>query len=440
MLRTGTAAGQEQRHRFHLPHLHLPHGLVAFPNRYRPWIEPWFLAYTCLGVVQGGMLPLLLPLSSASSIEAGTVVGAMNLAGLTSPLWGHLADRRRLHHRVLRAGMLLTLTALLLMSMQPGLPVRIVLAAMLGTGFAAANTVANMFIVEVRPEAEWNARIGALQALTGMGQVGGLLLAGIIGGRFALAFGIAAALVAAAIPIAWFTLRGVHVPVPRAAVAAHPALGGEEWAGALQRHFHIPTWTGCKAHLKKFEPQFIRLQIFWFAAFVMIGAVMSMFPFALVRTFGVSEALPATVYAVAAAASLMVYPSAVRLARARGARLLLRTALVVRSVAIAFLAVSFLLREIGPTLPLAGFVVLVVTWPLLGVSGTVLSAELAPDEKGEALGLFNALTSLASAFGAFIGGLAMEYGGYGTVCTIGVIIVAIAGLWATSSSATASTE
>jgi MFS family permease len=433
MLRTATAAGDDHRHRFHLPHLHVPHGLVSFPNRYRPWIEPWFLAYTCLGVVQGGMLPLLLPLSSASSIEAGVVVGVMNLAGLTSPLWGHLADRRRAHHRVLLAGMLLTLTGLLLMPMQLGLAVRIALAAVLGTGFAAANTVANMFIVEVRPEAEWNARIGALQALSGIGQVGGLMLAGIVGGRFALAFGIAAGLIAAAIPIALLTLRGVHVPVPRARAAAHPPLGGEEWAGALQRHFHIPTWRGCKAHLHKFEPSFIRLQIFWFAAFVMIGAVMSMFPLALVRTFGVSEGLPATVYAFAAAASLMVYPSAVRLALARGPRLLLRTALAVRSVAIAFLAASFLLRELGPMLPLAGFVVLVVTWPLLGVSGTVLSAELSPDEKGEALGLFNALSSLASAFGAFIGGLAMEYGGYGAVCTVGVVIVAIAGLLATSS-------
>jgi len=77
--------------------------------------------------------------------------------------------------------------------------------------------------------------------------------------------------------------------------------------------------------------------------------------------------------------------------------------------------------------------VLVVSWPALGVSGTVLSAELAPHEKGEALGLFNALSSLAAAVGAFLGGCAMEYGGYGVVCGVGVGVVAIAGFWATSS-------
>jgi MFS family permease len=426
MLRTMSVLPQDHRRRFHLVHPHLPHGLVAFPRRYTQWMEPWFFAYTCLGVVQGGMLPLLLPLSSETSIQAGTIVAVMNLSGLASPLLGHFADRNRRHHHVLLAGMMVTLVALLVMPLQIAFALKVAAAAVLGTGFAAANTVANMFIVEVRPQHEWDARIGALQALTGMGQVGGLLIAGIIGGRFALAFGIAAGLIAAAIPIAWLTLRGVHVPVPRAAATAHPPLGGEEWAGALQRQFHIPTWRGLKAQLRGYEPAFIRLQIFWFVAFVMIGAVMSMFPLALVRTFGVPEAMPATAYAFAAGASLLIYPSAVRIARARGARLLLRSALAVRAVAISCLAVAFMSETTGPVLPLAGFVVLVLTWPLLGVSGTVLSAELAHGEKGEALGLFNALSSLASAVGAFSGGLALQLGGYGAVCALAVVLVAVA--------------
>jgi hypothetical protein len=45
------ALERERRHRFHLPHPHLPHGLVTFPHRLLPWIEPWFLAYACLGIV-----------------------------------------------------------------------------------------------------------------------------------------------------------------------------------------------------------------------------------------------------------------------------------------------------------------------------------------------------------------------------------------------------
>jgi len=114
------------------------------------------------------------------------------------------------------AEMLAALVALLLMPMQPGLPLKTMFAAVLGVGFAAANTVANMFIVEVRPPDEWDNRIGALQALSSLGQVVGLLLAGLIGGssiggRYAIAYGVAAALVAASVPMAWLTLRNVHV-------------------------------------------------------------------------------------------------------------------------------------------------------------------------------------------------------------------------------------
>ena len=110
-------SGSRQRQPFKIPYAHLPHGLVTFPRRILPWIEPWFLAYACLGVVQGGMLMVLSPL--------------------------------------------------LCMPMVLGLPLKAVLAGVLGLGFAAANTVANMFIVEVRPREEWDARIGALQALGG---------------------------------------------------------------------------------------------------------------------------------------------------------------------------------------------------------------------------------------------------------------------------------
>jgi MFS family permease len=422
------ASERERRYRLHLPRPHLPHGLVSFPRRLLPWIEPWFLSYACLGIVQGGMLPMLLPLSAGGSTHSGTIVGVMNLAGLTAPFWGHLADRRRLHRQVLLAGMLAALAALMLMPAQLGLPLQAALAGILGLGFAAANTVANMFIVEVWPPEEWDARIGALQALSGLGQVVGLLLAGFIGGRYALAFGVAAALVATALPIAWLTLRGIQVPVPRAAAAAHPPVGGETWASSPQRLFHLPTWQGLGTLLGNLEMPFARLLIVWFVAFVAISAVLTMFPLALIRAFGGSAGLPATTYAFATAGSLAIYPLAATIAKRRGARLLLRAGFAARAVAIALMAFAFLPWIDGVPLALAGFVVLVIAWPLLGVSGTALVAQLSQGEKGEALGLFNASSSLAGAVGAFLGGWAMETAGYGTVCMLGAVVVGLAAL------------
>jgi MFS family permease len=424
-------AGGDFQPRLHVPRPHLPHGLVTFPRRILLWIEPWFFAYACLGIVQGGMVPVLLPLSAGGATHAGTIVGVMNLAGLTAPFWGHLADRRGLHRPVLLAGLLASLVALLFMPVQLALPLKAVLAGILGLGFAAANTVANMFIVEVRPPEEWDARIGALQALSGLGQVIGLLLAGFIGGRYALAFGVAAALVAVAVPTAWLTLRGVHVqrlrvPTPRAAAAAHPTLGGEGWACAPQRLFHVLTWRGLKTLLHDLEMPFARLLIVWFLAFAAISAVLTMFPLALIRTFDVSVRLPATIYAFAAGASLVIYPLAAQLAKRHGARVVLRAGFALRTAAIVVMTLAFFARLGGVPVSLVGFVVLVLAWPLLGVSGTALTAELASGEKGEALGLFNASSSFAGAVGAFLGGWAMQAYGYGTVCLAAAVAVAVA--------------
>jgi MFS family permease len=420
----------EQRHRrrLHLPDVGLPHGLVTFPRRILPWIEPWFLAYACLGIVQGGMLPLLLPLAAGGTTNAGTIVGVMNLAGLTAPYWGHLADRRRLHRQILLAGMLMALVALLLMPVHLPLPLQAVLAGILGLGFAAANTVANMFIVEVWPREEWDARIGALQALGGIGQVAGLLLAGFIGGRYALAFGVAAGLVAAALPIAWMTLRGIQVPVARMTATAHAPLGGEGWVSAPARLFHVISWRGLLRLMREMEMPFVRLLVVWFVAFSAIGAVLTMFPLSLIQTFGVSTRLPATTYAFATALSLILYPMAASAATQYGARRVLRAGFAVRTVAIALVSLAFLSQMNTVSLALVGFVMMVIAWPLLGVSGTALTAQLAPGEKGDALGLFNAVSSLAGALGAFLGGWATEAFGFGTVCLVGTIAVALATL------------
>jgi len=404
-----------------------PHGLVTFPQRVMPWVEPWFLVYACLGIVQGGMLPVLLPLSAGGSEHAGTIVGVMNLAGLTAPYWGHLADRRRLHRQMLLGGMLVALLALLLVPVDLGLALKAMVACMLGLGFAAANTVANMFIVEVHPPEEWDARIGALQALCGIGQVAGLLLAGLLGGRYALAFGVAAALTAAAVPIASLTLRGVHVEVPRSAATAHPPHGGEGWAGSPQRLFHHPTWAGLATLVRKLELPFAHLQIIWFVAFVAISAVLTMFPLAMVEKFAVSAEVPATTYAFASAMSLGVYPVAAILAKQYGEYFILGAGFLLRAIAIGFLGAAFFLTE-GTYIAPVSVGILILAWPLLGVSGTALSARLAPHDEGEALGLFNASTSLASAVGAFLGGWAMQKVGFGTLCLIGSAVVALAAL------------
>src|SRR5208337_839205 len=191
--------------------------------------------------------------------------------------------------------------------------------------------------------------------------------------------------------------------------------------------FHLPTWRGLGALMQELEMPFARLLIVWFVAFIVISAVLTMAPLALIRVFGVSTSLPATTYAFAAAASLAMYPPVTRISKQRGARPVLQAGFAMRATAIAVLAVAFLSGAGG--VALAGFVVLVLAWPLLGVSGTALTAQLAPGEKGEALGLFNACSSLAGAVGAFVGGWAMDLVGYGALCMAGAAVVGLAALF-----------
>lgn len=409
--------------------MQLRHGEVGW-HRFgiAAWVQQWYLAYALLSVVQGGILPLVLPLSAGGAANAGLVVGAMNLSGLSAPWFGHLADKRSWHRPILLAGLLVVAAALAAMPFAPSLPIRVALAFLLGLGFAAANTVANMFIVEVWPREQWDGRIGALQACNGAGQVAGLLVAGFFGSSFLLAFGVAAALVATAVPIAWRTLRSLtlaaRAPVPRTAVAAHPALGGEGWAGNLSRHFHRPTWSGMKRLLAEARLPFIQVLILWFTAFTAITAVLTLFPLAMRQLFDAPQHVVGSTYAFAAAAGLPLYAVASAFARRRGAHYVMRTGFAIRLVAMALLTTACLTASGGEYAALGAFVLLVLGWPPLGVSGTALIAELAPGEKGEALGLFNATTSLAGAGGALLGGWAQQAYGYGAVCAVATLVLA----------------
>ncbi len=422
MTRTAALPGPDH------PWRHLPHGLVAWPRGLLTWLEPWYLAYALLAVVQGGMLPMLLPLAAGGGTGAGVVVGALNLAGLAAPLWGHLADSRQLHRATLVVGMAVIAAALAALPFAATLAAKAALAAAIGLGYAGANTVSSMFIVEQRPQPEWDSRIGALQACIGAGQVAGLLAAGFFGGASALAFTVAAGLVAAALGVAAATVRPCRTTTPRAAVTARAPLGGEGWAGAPQRQLHRVSLSGLRRLLDELALPYVRLLLIWFAAFVAIGAVLTMFPLAMVRLFVMPTRLAAETYAVAAAISLPLYGPAAAWARRRGARRVLGAGLAWRALALLGLALACRAAPQGQALALGCFAAVVIAWPLLGVSGTALAAQTAPVEKGEALGLFNAVSSLAGAVGAVLGGWALQRFGYGPLAAAAALVVIAAAL------------
>ena len=83
--------------------------------RWQGWVEPWYLAYALMGLVAAGLVPVLIPLSvirAGNAGQVGLVMAAVSLGGLSSPVWGSLADRYRLHRWLLAGGMLITTAGL----------------------------------------------------------------------------------------------------------------------------------------------------------------------------------------------------------------------------------------------------------------------------------------------------------------------------------------
>ena len=148
-------------------HLKLP-----LSNR---WVESWYVAYALSGMTVTGATPLLLPLAIShvgSTLDVGLVMAVMSLGGLLAPLWGSLADRY-----LLVSGLLSTAVVLAVFPFAASRGAWLGLALLQDFGASAASTVANLFVVETHPGAEWDERLAWLQTFHDGDHVGALLLA-----------------------------------------------------------------------------------------------------------------------------------------------------------------------------------------------------------------------------------------------------------------------
>lgn len=405
------------------------------------WLQPWYIAFLLLGLTTGGIAAILIPLGlirSGSATAVGGVSAIIGAGQLSAGFWGTLADRRRAHTLVFGGGMLAVVAAFSGFALQRSVVGWALLALLLGAGTAAANTVANLFVVEEHPQAEWSERISWLQTFYSAGVVAGTLLASVLT-HLPLRAGllVAAGLTALGALLGWLLGPGPAADAhacPSASRLAHdlvtlrllqhPRI--EFGSGGPLRHLHYPTVASVRRLKTALRSQFGVFLLSWLSANLGISALYTLYPILMRRVFGIAPGSSSVVLAAGSGLGLLLYaPAGAAQARVGAARVL-QSAFAARLLGLVVFgllgAASFPGRE---WLAAGSFLVVALGAPLMGVSSTVLTSQLSVKTEGEGLGLYNATNAFAGLCGSLAGGVIADRAGYNAVTLLAAATVAL---------------
>jgi len=393
-------------------------------------VEGWYLAYALLGISTAGVAPMVLPLvvsRSGSPADVGLVMAAISLGGLTAPLWGGLAEHYRWHRGLLVGGLCVIAFAFMAFASVSSVPLWLGLAVIQGSGVAGATTVANLFVVEVHPQEEWDERIGWLQTFYGSGQVAGMLLAaGIIQASLEAGVWMAAGITALAVVLGWRTTRTPVAAVSPKPVVIHPVRHGDLARRCPQQLYHHLTPDLVRQLRRVLQGPFRHFLLLWLCTLLGSSAFFALYPVLMREVFGITASLSAAAFAVAAGLRLMVYVPAGYWSHRVGPTRVLRTAIGVRLCAMVVL-LSLGLGSVGAPswLVLPTVILIALSWALLSVSSTALAVRLSPVNEGEGIGMLNAVTALADMLGARLGGWCAARWGYNAATGVAVVGLAV---------------
>lgn len=417
--------------------------VLAEPRRYT---RPWYFAYLLLGIVTAGMVPVLLPLMMmAVSHELSSVayvMGVYDLGLLTSPLWGILAERRKLYRTLFFAGFLFSLVAVAAFPLMRALTGWMIAAFVLGAGSSGAATVASLLIVDFEPPNEWEPRIGLLQSFNGAGQVVGLLLASIFShDGFSIGLWVAAIVL---LPALVFAKRGLPVTTGRRddrsskaqphrlldmrALAVFPHIN---LPSGIEFHFHALNMSGLRGLPAAVGTPFGRLLLSWFFVSLGVAGFSTYFPLMLAHSYGLNSHVSSLLFAVMAGVGIALYVLAGRWSARLGSGRVYQFGLLLRFIGFILLMLPFIVPT-GHRFAFAaiGFTLNIIAWPILSVSGTDLAARLAPFSEGAAMGLFNAALASATVIGAFASGPLIATFGYRSIAVMALLGIVLASVLA----------
>jgi MFS transporter, DHA1 family, tetracycline resistance protein len=402
-------------------------------------IEPWFAPFALINGAALGLTPILLPVAASRDGigHVGLVMGAFNLGAFAAPAVGTLADRFRAHRSLTAACAAVAAVSLWLFPVA-GPAWQLLLALADGAGFAGAVTIANLLIVERRPKAEWNSRLGFLEAVLSVGQGAALLLAAYLAtlsARDGLLLG--AIVPAAAIPLAAVLIPriagrpvpGAHPPSAAVPLAYQHRLASiglvGEWGPASPSRAHHLAHRRPFSGLAVLAGPFGWMLAAWIPAYAGTAVIFALYPVLFQQAFGVAPSSSSIAFAVIVFVSLPLFPVAAAVSQRRGPAVAMAGALAARVVLLGVLAVLAAAGHPPAVLPFAAFAGIMFAWSFLSVASPGLTGQLVPDAEGDAQGLLNASSGTAGLLGSVIGGVLAGHLGYPAALAFGAAATAL---------------
>jgi len=388
--------------------------------------SPWYWGYSFQGLVILGFLPILLPLFAAEELSpsrVGVVVAAVYAGQLTAPLLGSLAEKWKCYGLFFLGGYFLIGLGFLGFVLYTSLTLWVLQSLLIGIGSGATNTIGGVYIVEYFPKDSWDRRIGWMQTFYGAGQAIGVF------GMTALSKVPSKAMVlCAAVMLPGFLFSYWTIPSsPKSSQAKSPP-GHSVVRHSLSagHHYHSISWDTFTLWVKKWDSLFTLYLLSWFLMMLGTFMIYNLYPLLMKSSFRLQPELSSLFFAIGATLGVVFYPLSGILAKKIGDNrvLLFGYFLTLASVLLLSFCAYIDLPWIWTTLIVAlAVILLTVAWSPLIVAGTAETANLAIVEEGEALGLFNATTAIASILAAVLAGQIAEKVSYNAVAAAACFIV-----------------
>ena len=426
---------------------------MALVNAMRTWWkerEGWFWAVGLANLVLGTssvLIPLMLSDVLRQSVGAlGLLASSVSLAGvLGSLVWGRLSDAAHRRKPFVIASYVVVGACLAGIALSSSYVQLLVLNTLLNFFWVANASVTVLLVIENGERTDWERKISRLNQFGAIGWFSGLALGTaamalglpILGSNLAIR-GLFAAI--AVLGLVAGLLAARRIPRTRAVFVQRKfrgmilAMGNFLVERARFAPLHLyhrfrprRIWRAL-TRPEGFEPGIKRFLGATVLAFIGLGLFGIPLPLLLAERFEFAPSIVFFLFMIQHAGIAIAYPLAARRIKRRGNRKIQAAALVTR---LGLFLASALYLAMAPAAPhpailVTAFLIYGVSWSLFQLSGIALTTRLAkPENKGLALGLYNALAGTGWIVAGVLSGVIAGTAGYAACFGGAVLFVAL---------------